>query len=510
MDLDIELALEKAQSILNQKKEQELEQDFILKNVIQIIFKLDDKIEYPKINDPKMLLIKFLDIVFELFSLNKKTRKTFYQRQCCDIKNEAITNSLNYCKKNENCTFYLNEDIKELYVIIKSIYSKENCSLFDFLDNLICIISFMLHSTSLLEFTIYSLIEKLYLNKYQRKLELNEIELDLNNTVCLSLLKDIFSNKLREDESLFAGLLSLKFKTIKNKFNDVNVLSIINAIKNIISKPEKISISTMNNNEIINNICDEISNILNKNKPEKLSNIKNVNNIKEGKIPPPKHSNIFDSKCIGNDINNTNIMKFGDNNTINYKRILDELFKKILNNIKMDDFFKEDLNKKFNEIKQILNILIEKNNNEINSIKSDNSRLYQKINDMETQIDRLKEDLFEKDKKIIDTKNQINKLKEDSSKEINKLKEDLSVREKEISDINEKLDLIEENLNCPISLTLIEDPVITPDGITYDKKSLLAWLKKSKNDPFTKKEIKEKELYPNLSLKNIIDSIKKK
>ena len=73
----------------------------------------------------------------------------------------------------------------------------------------------MLYSTSLLEFKIYSLIEKLHLNKYQRKLELNEIELDLNNTVCLSLLKDIFSYFFREDESLFAGLLSPKYKTIK-------------------------------------------------------------------------------------------------------------------------------------------------------------------------------------------------------------------------------------------------------------------------------------------------------
>ena len=77
MDLDTELVLEKVQIILNQKKEQELEEDFILKNIIQIIFNLDDKIEYPKIKDPKILLIKFLDIIYELFSPNKKKERHF-------------------------------------------------------------------------------------------------------------------------------------------------------------------------------------------------------------------------------------------------------------------------------------------------------------------------------------------------------------------------------------------------------------------------------------------------
>ena len=91
---------------------------------------------------------------------------------------------------------------------------------------------------------------------------------------------------------------------------------------------------------------------------------------------------------------------------------------------------------------------------------------------------------------------------------IRKLKEDSMKKEKELNAINNKLDKIYENLLCPISLSIFEEPVICPSGITYEKKELYAWIKKQKVDPLSKKAITEEQLYPNNVLKNVIEAFK--
>lgn len=62
-----------------------------------------------------------------------------------------------------------------------------------------------------------------------------------------------------------------------------------------------------------------------------------------------------------------------------------------------------------------------------------------------------------------------------------------------------------ETLKCPISFKIMKDPVITPNGITYDRESITDWLNKSKICPITKNPLNKNDLIQNRHLKIVID-----
>ncbi|ORE15481.1 U-box-domain-containing protein [Rhizopus microsporus] len=61
-----------------------------------------------------------------------------------------------------------------------------------------------------------------------------------------------------------------------------------------------------------------------------------------------------------------------------------------------------------------------------------------------------------------------------------------------------------------ISFNIMHDPVFTPDGITYERQSLLDHFKRNGYfDPITRKACKESDLVPNLSLREAIEDFLK-
>lgn len=61
-----------------------------------------------------------------------------------------------------------------------------------------------------------------------------------------------------------------------------------------------------------------------------------------------------------------------------------------------------------------------------------------------------------------------------------------------------------------ISFNIMHDPVFTPDGITYERQSLLDHFNKNGNfDPITRRPCTEKQLVPNLSLREAIEDFLK-
>ena len=62
-----------------------------------------------------------------------------------------------------------------------------------------------------------------------------------------------------------------------------------------------------------------------------------------------------------------------------------------------------------------------------------------------------------------------------------------------------------EHLSCPLTRTLFEDPVITPEGETYEKAAILEHLRNGTNyDPFSYKELKEEELKVNKAALSLV------
>ena len=61
---------------------------------------------------------------------------------------------------------------------------------------------------------------------------------------------------------------------------------------------------------------------------------------------------------------------------------------------------------------------------------------------------------------------------------------------------------------CPINQTLMTDPVITPYGTTYERSSILSWLKNHDTDPLTKKRLTKEMLITNYALRSAIQEYK--
>ena len=51
----------------------------------------------------------------------------------------------------------------------------------------------------------------------------------------------------------------------------------------------------------------------------------------------------------------------------------------------------------------------------------------------------------------------------------------------------------------------MRDPVSTPEGITYERKSIVDWLKKNNYCPKTHKKLEIKDLKPNYALREAIE-----
>jgi hypothetical protein len=83
-----------------------------------------------------------------------------------------------------------------------------------------------------------------------------------------------------------------------------------------------------------------------------------------------------------------------------------------------------------------------------------------------------------------------------------------------IRDIRENLETTEEyspfdnvpdEFLCPITRSVMIDPVVTMDGHTYDREAIARWLHDSDRSPMTNRPLSSKQLIPNLTLKKVID-----
>jgi regulator of replication initiation timing len=62
------------------------------------------------------------------------------------------------------------------------------------------------------------------------------------------------------------------------------------------------------------------------------------------------------------------------------------------------------------------------------------------------------------------------------------------------------------DFRCPISLQLMVDPVIVPSGTTFDRPSIVPWIKVHKTCPNTRDPLTENQLIPNRAIKGMIEA----
>ena len=121
--------------------------------------------------------------------------------------------------------------------------------------------------------------------------------------------------------------------------------------------------------------------------------------------------------------------------------------------------------------------------------------LYDKV-----KKDKASEDLTGEERNE-DTERIINKLKSQKSLKPNIISDELDTNYvRANSNLNEDEEDIIKKKNsfiCPISQKMMEHPVITPYGTTYEESEILKWIAENNNDYITKKPLNKDMLVPN-------------
>jgi hypothetical protein len=65
-------------------------------------------------------------------------------------------------------------------------------------------------------------------------------------------------------------------------------------------------------------------------------------------------------------------------------------------------------------------------------------------------------------------------------------------------------------LTCSITMEILTDPVICSDGFTYERTAIEIWLRSNNTSPMTGLVLENKNLIPNIIVKNLLSEIKEK
>ncbi|XP_054744056.1 E3 ubiquitin-protein ligase CHIP isoform X2 [Anastrepha obliqua] len=103
-------------------------------------------------------------------------------------------------------------------------------------------------------------------------------------------------------------------------------------------------------------------------------------------------------------------------------------------------------------------------------------------------------------------------LKEDMDRHLARLKLDENINEHELKEKQQEIEQqckrdVPDYLCGKISFEILTDPVITPSGITYERKDIEEHLQRVGHfDPVTRVKLTQDQLIPNFSMKEVVDS----
>ena len=69
---------------------------------------------------------------------------------------------------------------------------------------------------------------------------------------------------------------------------------------------------------------------------------------------------------------------------------------------------------------------------------------------------------------------------------------------------------LSDGFYCPITFNICHDPVIDPDGSTFEKAAIMNWIRLHGSSPVTRNSLSIEQLYPNHVIKRLLDAEKQK
>ena len=73
-------------------------------------------------------------------------------------------------------------------------------------------------------------------------------------------------------------------------------------------------------------------------------------------------------------------------------------------------------------------------------------------------------------------------------------------------DIDEEIGIIPDKFKCCITLSIMKDPWIDPEGNSYEREAILTWLDKHSESPLTRQPLWKGMLQPNTKLRDKIQA----
>ena len=260
--------------------------------------------------------------------------------------------------------------------------------------------------------------------------------------------------------------------------------------------------------------------------------------------------NIFKyNKITNNNINLNYLYNLMDENvhfiSIGFRKLSKDIENMNDKMKKLQETMKADFNNKMKKQQKDNDNIIANMNEKIQQLEKGNANMkiyydnkIQKLQkDNNNKITNMKEDFDYKIQKLeksnenmkIYYDNKIRKLQKDNDNKIANMKIDydnkiqyFKQKEKELTNdshkniieidkLKNKLSRISNILKCPISKEIIRgEPVISTDGITYDKDKLFKWLINNDSDPITRNKISVNQLVTNFAVKQILEEFNKK
>ena len=66
---------------------------------------------------------------------------------------------------------------------------------------------------------------------------------------------------------------------------------------------------------------------------------------------------------------------------------------------------------------------------------------------------------------------------------------------------------LEEMIRCPITGEPMKEPMVDPEGVSYEKEAILEWLSRNSTSPITRNVLRPDQLVPNRALRDLLDEL---
>ena len=347
---------------------------------------------------------------------------------------------------------------------------------------------------------------------------LNDVKQEIFKEMTANDIKEFFEEEEEHNEKSEIKMSNLLLeKKIPKELNEL--LKAINKIN--MDKKNKEKLLTFENalGDFINSLTEDNTKIKEeqqKMKQNEQNLKKEMEEMKQNEQDIKKEMEEMKQKFIKEMIRKERLMRIEQEKNKerenNLKKEMEEMKKLIFKEIEEKE---KDMKQKVTEVKKTEKSFIEgmgeiKENMKLNQkeLEYNKAKLNFMINLLNEKTQKCEEQKRQAELDVCGLKEKVKKIT-DKNISLEEKIDALKIKEKQNEELLLILKNVYENIICPIGLTIMDDPVITPWGATYSRAKLIEWLEKKTNeklpktDPFSNRIIDEKLLYKNLAVKNI-------